>query len=417
MKAEIIAVGSELLTPYRTDTNSLFLTARLNRLGIRVARKVIVGDSREDLIGAFRDALERANVVISIGGLGPTEDDLTREALVELLGLRLVRNEEILDGIRERFRRFGRTMPESNVRQAMVPEGADVLANPLGTAPGLWLESRGCVAILLPGPPGELEAMFDREVEPRLAPRGSNLRLHTREVRAVGISESDLDARIAPIYQQYANVETTILAARGEIQIHPRIWSSDAASAERVLDDLVKKIEIALGDRVFSVTGEPLEFVVGAALQEHGATIATAESCTAGLLAERLTRVPGSSVYFLGGVVCYSNDWKTEWVNVPAKTIELHGAVSSEAAIALAQGIRRRSGTSLGVGITGIAGPDGGTPEKPVGTVHIALAGEAGCREKQFQFPGGREQVRWSATQMALDWVRMHFLDDNRSGA
>jgi len=414
MKAEIIAAGSELLTPYRLDTNSLFLTGRLNLLGIRVTRKVIVGDSREDLVDAFRDALERANVVISIGGLGPTEDDLTREALAELLGLRLVRHEEILQGIRDRFRRFGRTMPESNVRQAMVPEGAEVLANPLGTAPGLWLETRGYIAVLLPGPPGELEAMFNREVEPRLAHRGPSQRLHTRELRVVGMSESDLDSRIAPIYSQYEGLETSILAARGEIQIHPRIWSSDSTSAERLLDNLVKKIEIALGDCVFSTTREPLEFVVGAALRAHDATIATAESCTGGLLAERLTRVPGSSVYFPGGIVCYSNDWKTEWTGVPAETIETHGAVSSEVAIALAEGIRRRSSTTLGVGITGIAGPDGGTPEKPVGTVHIALASEGGCKEKQFRFPGEREQVRWSATQMALDWVRMYFLDDTR---
>jgi nicotinamide-nucleotide amidase len=416
MKAEIIAIGSELLTPYRLDTNSLFLTNRLNHLGMRVARKVIVGDSREDLIGAFREALGRGGIVISIGGLGPTEDDLTREALAELLGLRLVKNEEILQGIRERFHRFGRTMPESNVRQAMVPEGAEALANPLGTAPGLWLETQGCIAILLPGPPGELEAMFDREVEPRLALRASALRLHTREMRVVGMSESDLDARIAPIYQQYENVETTILAARGEIQIHPRVWSDDASSAEGLLDDLVKRIQAALGDRVFSAVGEPLEVVTRSELRAHGATIATAESCTGGLLAERLTRVPGSSEYFLGGVICYSNDWKTAWTDVPPETIQTHGAVSSEVAIALAQGIRRRSGAMLGAGITGIAGPDGGTAEKPVGTVHIALASETGCREKQFRFPGEREQVRWSATQMALDWVRMHFIENDRSG-
>jgi nicotinamide-nucleotide amidase len=416
MKAEIIAIGSELLTPYRLDTNSLFLTGRLNRLGIRVTRKTIVGDSREDLTGAFRDALERANVVISIGGLGPTEDDLTREFLAELLNLQMVRHEEILQGIRERFQRLGRTMPESNVRQAMVPQGAEVLANPLGTAPGLWLESGGCIVILLPGPPSELEAMFEREVEPRLASIGPNCRLYTREMRVVSMSESDLDSRIAPIYQQYENIETTILAARGEIQIHPRIWSSDAAAAERLLNELVERIQAALGDRVFSIAGEPLESVVGAALRTHGATIATAESCTGGLLAERLTRVPGSSVYFLGGVVCYSNDWKTDWTGVPAGLIDAHGAVSSEVAIALAEGIRRRSGATLGAGITGIAGPDGGTPEKPVGTVHIALASDAGCREKQFRFPGGREQVRWSTSQMVLDWVRMHFLD-SRSGA
>ncbi len=410
MKAEIIAVGSELLTPYRSDTNSLFLTERLNRLGIRVTRKTIVGDNPGDLRAAFHQAMERADLVISSGGLGPTEDDLTRETVAELLDRPLHKNEEVLQRIRERFQSFGRVMSEVNVRQAMVPAGAQVLSNARGTAPGLWLESNGRIVILLPGPPKELEEMFVNEAEPRLARHSPAHRLHKRELRVVGLPESELDARIAPLYKEYRSMETTILAARGEIQIHPQIWSSDAVSAGRLLDELVMRIQAALGDHVFSLAGENIEQVVASMLNENHATIAVAESCTGGLVAERLTRIPGSSAYFLGGVVCYSNEMKTAFADVPREMIDGHGAVSSEVAVALATGIRRRAGSTLGLGITGIAGPGGGTPEKPVGTVHIALAGEKENREKQFRFPGDREHVRWSASQIALDWVRRYFL-------
>lgn len=410
MHAEIIAVGSELLTPDRMDTNSLFLTEELNRLGYRVVRKVVVGDDASHLREAFRLALENAEVTVATGGLGPTADDLTRETVAELLGRRLLRNEEILREIQERFRRFGRAMPEINVRQAMVPEGAEVLRNPRGTAPGLWLSVGDRVVVLLPGPPGELQPLFQREVRPRLERRRPELRLFSRELRITGMGESDLDQRVAPIYQQYPEVETTILTGNGEIQIRPRLWASDAAAAEKMLDELVERIALALGENLFSTSGESLEEVVANELQSRRATIAVAESCTGGMVATRLTNIPGSSSYFRGGVVCYSNDLKTAWADVPPEMIESKGAVSSEVALALAHGIRKRTAASLGLGITGIAGPGGGTPEKPVGLVHIGLADEKESRERSFRFPGDRDRIRMFATQAALDMVRRYFL-------
>ncbi|HVB36477.1 MAG TPA: competence/damage-inducible protein A [Candidatus Acidoferrales bacterium] len=410
MDAEIIAVGSELLTPYRLDTNSLFLTGELNRLGFHVRRKHVVGDRDDDLRDVFLCALERVDVVVSCGGLGPTEDDRTREIVAEALGRKLKRSEAILRSIQERFRKFGRTMPEVNVRQAMVPEGAEPLPNSQGTAPGLWLESDGKVVVLLPGPPAELQAMFLQDVKPRLARRGANLRLYTRDLRTTGLPESEVDQRVASIYKQYAGTETTILAAPGEIQLHPRVWSEDEAAATKLLDEITKRFALALGENLFSTAGENLETVVANQLQEHRATIAVAESCTGGMLAARLTNVPGSSSYFRGGVVSYSNDLKSAWVDVPREIIEAKGAVSSEVALAMADGIRRRTDSTLGVGVTGIAGPGGGTPEKPVGLVHIAIADEKGTKEREFRFPGTRDRIRHQATQSALDMVRRYFL-------
>lgn len=415
MKAEIIAVGSELLTPDRVDTNSLFLTAELNKLGIEVIRKTVVGDKRADVREAFATALARAEAVISSGGLGPTEDDLTRESVAELLGRKLISNVEVLRGIQERFRRLGRQMAEVNARQAMVPEGATVLENSRGTAPGLWLEMQDRVVVLLPGPPQELQAIFARQVAERLARRAGGLRQVVRELRVTGMTESDVEQRIKGIYLEYEDVHTTILTAPGEIQIHLRTWTADAPAAEKLLILMVERISLALGESIFTTQSQSIEEVVAEALNRHEASISTAESCTGGLLAERLTRIPGSSSYFLGGVVSYSNELKTAWVDVPAAVIGAHGAVSSEVAIALADGIRRRTGSTLGVGITGIAGPSGGTPEKPVGLVHIALADGVQSHERGLHFPGDRDRVRWQASQSALDMVRRYFLAAARS--
>jgi competence/damage-inducible protein CinA-like protein len=410
MKAEIIAVGSELLTPDRIDTNSLFLTEELNKLGIEVLRKTIVGDNRELLAEAFRDALNRVPVVIASGGLGPTEDDLTRETVAELLGRRLQRNEEVVRAIEARFRSFKRDMPAVNLRQAMVPEGAEVMENPRGTAPGLWLEDQGRMIALLPGPPRELRPLFLEQVLPRLQRRVSGVRMHHRELRVTGLGESHVEERIRPIYTRYMDVNTTILSTPGEIQIHLRRWSENADEANATLDEIVRGFELALGDRIFAHGAIPLEEVVAQLLIENQATIAAAESCTGGLLAERLTRIPGSSNYFLGGVVCYSNELKTAWADVPGETIAAKGAVSSEVAVALAQGIRTHVRSTLGVGITGIAGPGGGSEEKPVGTVHVALASPNGTKERLVHLPGDREAIRFYASQLALDMVRVHFL-------
>ena len=410
MKAEIIAVGSELLTPDRLDTNSLFLTEELNKLGVEVLRKTIVGDDRELLAEAFRDALNRVPLIISSGGLGPTEDDLTRETVAELLGRKLKLDEKILDGIKARFRSFNREMPDINVRQAMVPEGAEALNNPRGTAPGLWIEHGEHMIALLPGPPRELKPLLLEEVLPRVARRVSAVRMFHRELRVTGMGESAVDQRIQPVYKRFADVNTTVLASPGEIQIHLRMWTDNAEIAQKNFSEIEQGFEIALTDRIFSRDGSSLEEVVARLLTMNNATISAAESCTGGLLAQRLTSIAGSSHYFFGGVVCYSNEMKTAWADVPKELIEAKGAVSAEVAVALAEGIRRRVGSTLGVGITGIAGPGGGSEEKPVGTVHIAVASGGETKARAARFMGDREMIRMQASQMALDLVRVHYL-------
>jgi nicotinamide-nucleotide amidase len=410
MKAEIIAVGSELLTPYRLDTNSLYLTSELNSVGVRVVHKAVVGDTPDEMHSSFRHALDRADLVVSCGGLGPTDDDRTRQTVADLLGRKLHCDEGVLEKIRERFRRFGRSMPEINARQAMVIEGATVLPNPKGTAPGQWIETRGHIIVLLPGVPHELRALMESEVKPRLARLAIRERLFTRDLRISGLFESDVEQRVSPLYSAYPETDTTILATARGIELHPSIWSTDAAKADKTLDEMVSRMALALGENLYSTRGETMEEIVARILTENRATVAVAESCTGGLLAERITTLSGSSAYFLGGVVCYSNELKTSLVGVPAEMIAAKGAVSSEVAIALADGIRKRTGATVGLGITGVAGPTGGSPDKPVGLVHIAIADERSARERKFQFPGDRERIRNFATLNALDMVRRHFL-------
>jgi nicotinamide-nucleotide amidase len=410
MKAEIIAVGSELLTPFRLDTNSLFLTAELNACGLRVVHKAVVGDAPDEMCLSFRHALERADVVVTSGGLGPTDDDRTRQTVADLLGRKLYTDSDVLQSIRERFRKFGRAMPEINERQAQVIEGAVVLKNPRGTAPGLWIEARGKIIVLLPGVPAELRGLMEREVKPRLLALGLPERLYTRELRITGIFESDVEQRVSPLYAEYPDSDTTILASPTGIQLHPRVWSDDPAKAEKMLDEIVGRMSLALGEYLFTTKGESLEQIVANLLIENHATVAVAESCTGGLLAERLTSVAGSSAYFVGGAVVYSNELKTSMAGVPAELIAAKGAVSAEVAVALASGIRKRTGATLGLGVTGIAGPGGGTPEKPVGLVHLAIADERGAQEIAVQLPGDRERIRMFSTQRAMDLVRRHFL-------
>jgi nicotinamide-nucleotide amidase len=406
MRAEIIAVGSELLTPYRQDTNSLYLTGKLNSLGITVSFKTIVGDHRGRLAEVVRLALARSELIILSGGLGPTEDDLNREVVAEVLGRRLHLVEDIRKRMRERWARLGRAMPENNLRQAMVPEGAEWLENQRGTAPGLWIEHDGNILVLLPGPPWELEPMFETSCMPRLKPRSEGRSLRSRVYKIVGLPESEVDRRIAPAYKLYENPQTTILSVLGTIEVHLQAQGSNEGEAEAALSDLGDKIELALGDNIFSSGGESLEEVVGMYLVMKRKTVALAESCTGGLVAERLTRIAGSSAFFLGGVVCYSNELKTRLVGVPPELIAALGAVSKAVAQALAEGIRRRTGATIGLAITGIAGPGGGTPEKPVGLVFIALADERSTEVRQFQFPGDRERIRtWSAVA-ALEMIR-----------
>ena len=406
MDAEIIAVGSELLTPQRVDTNSLFLTDKLNAIGIEVRLKTIVGDDRERLAAVFRAALGRSQLIILTGGLGPTEDDVNRDVVAEVLGRPLHEVPEIRQRIEKRFARLGRAMSDNNLRQAMVPEGAEWLDNQNGTAPGLWIEHDGVLVALLPGPPGELEAIFESACLPRLSSRAGSHRIRTRVLKVVGLPESEVDKRIAPIYREYQNPSTTILAAPGAIEVHLRARAASEAEAEALIAPLADQIEMTLGEQVFSTHGESLEEVVGMYLVMKRKTVAVAESCTGGLLSERLTRTPGSSGFFLGGAVCYSNELKTRLAGVPEVLITLNGAVSKPVAQAMAEGIRKRASASIGVGITGVAGPAGGSPEKPVGLVFVALADERGTQVREFRFPGGRDRIRQWSSQAALEMIR-----------
>lgn len=414
MNAEIVAVGSELLTPYRQDTNSLFLTERLNELGVEVRFKTVVGDSRADLVGVARNALGRADIVIFMGGLGPTEDDLTREAVAEALGIELYRDPEIITELYKRFAERRMKMPENNSRQADVLDGAVLLRNPRGTAPAQWLVTSYNHATryvtLLPGPPHELKPLFDSACLPRLKEVLPPLFIAKRELK-VAMGESACDARIAPIYSRYAGVQTTILAHGGETQIHLQSRASTQEEAEERIAEVSDKIEDELADCVFSTGGESLEQIVGYFLQMRGSTLAVAESCTGGMLAARITSISGSSRYFLGGAVVYSNELKTLLAGVPAELIAAHGAVSREVAISLAKGIRERTGATFGIGITGIAGPGGGTPEKPVGLVFVALADEKDAQATERRFPGDRERIRMWASFSALDMMRRKLMD------
>ena len=410
MNAEIIAIGSELLTPFRKDTNSLYLTERLNELGVEVVIKTIVGDSQERLVSVAQHALFRSDIVIFIGGLGPTEDDLTREAVAEALGLELDRDPEIVTHIEQRFASRGYKMTPNNYKQADVITGAVVLPNPNGTAPGQWLsgmyDERERIIILLPGPPFELKALFDEQCFERLRAKLPTAFIATRVLKVAMLGESAVDARVAPIYKRYPDIQTTILAGAGDIQFNLLTRADSREAAQARIDELAGKIEDELDDAVYSSKGESLEQIVGYYLQMRDATLAVAESCTGGLLGERITSVSGSSRYFLGGAVVYSNELKTGFSGVPATLIAKHGAVSREVAAAMAEGIRERCRSTFGVGITGVAGPTGGTPEKPVGLVYNALASEHGTEVVEKNFPGDRKRVRWFASQQALDMVR-----------
>ena len=417
MIAEIIAVGSEMLTPFRQDTNSLYLTAQLNDLGVQVAFKTIVGDSLAHLTSEASIAIARADIIIFSGGLGPTEDDLTREAAAAALGIPLHPDNDILAALYKRFAARQMVMPPNNAKQADVLEGAAVLENKNGSAPGQYLDTvcdgHRKIVVLLPGPPNELKPLFDNLVRPRLAGTLPIRHLAKRMLRMALIPESHVDARTAPIYKQYPDIETTILAHSGEIQLHFLCAKPTLSEAQARVDELTGKIEAEMEDAIFSSHGESLEEVVLLHLGMRHLTLATAESCTGGLLAQRLTAVPGSSRYFLGGAVVYSDALKTAFADVPAELIATHGPVSPEVARSLAEGIRARTGASLGVSITGIAGPTPGTgPDagKPIGLVYIGLADGQQTQVKEFRLPGDRDRIRLWASQQALELIRRHLL-------
>lgn len=410
MKASILAIGSELLTPQRADTNALFLTRKLLEVGIEVVLRQTVADDLALLTAAFRHALERTDLVIASGGLGPTEDDLTREAAAAALGRGMSRDAAYLAALKERFARYGRVMAPVNEKQADLIEGALLLPNPRGTAPGQSVEKDGKLLVLLPGPPVEMEPMFEAEVLPLLATRAAGAVLKTRVLRIASMGESEVEQLVAPIYKTFANPRTTILSAPGQVELHLVAEARSDEQAEALLESLAVPIRAALLGRIYSEDGRELAEVVAAQLKQRKLTIAVAESCTGGLLAARLTDVPGSSAYFERALVTYSNAAKVELLGVPAQLIAQRGAVDEEVARAMAEGARRSARASIGVGVTGIAGPDGGTPEKPVGLVYVAIAGAAGDRTRRAHFPGGRERVRYQATQAALEMIRRGLL-------
>jgi nicotinamide-nucleotide amidase len=419
LSAAIIAVGSELLTPHKTDTNSLYVTEVLNDLGIAVAYKAIVGDSRAELTANIAHALSLHPILILTGGLGPTDDDLTREVVAAHLGLPLDEDPAIVEAMERRFASRGWKMPANNRRQAQVPRGAVVLQNPNGTAPGLWIEAGDHQIALLPGPPREMKPMMNGEVRRLLSDVAGSVRLYRRLVRVSGKGESLVEEIVQPIYsrwlEQTPRIETTILAGLGQVELHLVAQSDNDALASQHLDRAVSELAQALGKDLVSTNGKGLEEVVGDLLRERGWWVAFAESCTGGLATSRMTDIPGSSDYVERSVVAYSNRAKIELLDVPEDLIKQHGAVSEQVALAMAAGIRTRAGVNVGVGITGIAGPGGGTEQKPVGTVCIAVdiglptvasanRGEATART--FRFPGGREMVKAMSANWAIDLVR-----------
>jgi competence/damage-inducible protein CinA-like protein len=404
--AEIIAVGSELLTPERVDTNSLYLTDQLNALGIEVRRKLVVGDDRVLLAGAVRQALGQVGLVILTGGLGPTLDDVTRDAVAEALGRDLVFRQDLLDSLTERFQRLNRKMADNNRRQTFLVEGAEPLPNPRGTAPGQWLDVEGRIVMLLPGPPHELKAMFANECAPRLTARLPPQVIRTRFFRVACMGESDLDQLIAPVYKNYTNPATTILAGAGDIQIHLRARGETEKEAEDLLSAVGPAIETLLGERIYSRNGASLEAVVGDLLRARRATLSVAESCTGGLLGERITSVAGSSDYFVGGFLVYTDRMKTVLLGVDPELLAKNTSVSEEAARAMAAGARSRTGSTYAIAVTGEAGPESASGA-PVGTVVIGFDGpDVETEAERFTLFGGREGVRARAAQWALDYLR-----------
>ena len=411
MRAELLAIGSELLGPLRAETNTLWLTGQLLDAGVEVCARATLADEHALVESAFRAALARADLVVATGGLGPTADDLTREAAAAATGRALRRDPAIVEALRERFARYGRSLTSTNLKQADVIDGARALPNARGTAPGQWLEHEGRVLVLLPGPPGEMKPMFDAEVLPRLRERvGPTSVVRRRVLKIASMPEGEVDQVAAPVYSQFDNPKTTILGSPGQVELHLVARAPSVDESERRIEALAAALREALPHRIYSDDGRELPAVVLGLLRERGLKLALAESCTGGLLGARLTDVPGASESLERGFLTYSNRAKVEELGVGADLLERFGAVSGETAAAMAAGARRVAGTDVGIAVTGIAGPDGGTPDKPVGLVFVATAGAAGDAVRRCLFPGGRERVRFQATQVALEMVRRALL-------
>jgi len=413
LSAEIITIGSELLTPEKTDTNGLWLTGKLNEIGIDVKLKTIVGDDSLRLEETIRDAVKRSDVVITTGGLGPTEDDITRTISARAIGRELVFHEDIVEHLRIRFRAWGREMPEINKRQAYVIEGAEILPNPNGSAVGMTVKIGEKFLVVLPGPPRENQPMFNNFVFQKLKEKAGEIVFRKRILKVSGIGESAIDEAIAPIYSAHKNVSTSILFNKSEVEVHLTAQGENERQADALNEEIAAKIVETLGIAVFSTSGEEMEEVVGKLLAENGKTLSVAESCTGGLICQRLTDIAGSSAYFIEGVIAYANEAKTGALNVSPEIIEQYGAVSAETAEAMAKGMRERARTDYAISITGIAGPTGGTEEKPVGTVFIGYSDEGLTKSFKIVLPGDRYLIRWRSSQAALDYLRRQILKQN----
>lgn len=411
LKSEIIAVGSELLTPHFQDTNSLYLTKKLNDLGLSVHFKSVVGDDWDDLFLTVKTALSRADLLLAIGGLGPTHDDITREVFASVLGRKLIYDEKIASSIQARFSRRGLPMPEVNKRQAFFIQGSEAVPNPSGTAPGIWLETGTKIIGLLPGPPNELIPMFDSSFFPRLKRLQTAITVR-KVLKIAGLTESEVESLITGTHSLDSGIRMTILAYPGQIEIHLSSQSQGSPEpAEKRIKAFCRALMERLGRNVFSEDGQNLESVVGQLLSQKKETLAVAESCTGGLLGHRITNVPGSSEYFLAGLVAYSNPLKNRILGVPVELIEKHGAVSAEVAQEMAERVRLAAKAHYGLAITGVAGPGGGTAEKPVGLVYTALATEKTAQVVRNFFLGDRERIKFQSSQKTLDLLRRHLLE------
>jgi nicotinamide-nucleotide amidase len=408
--AYIISTGSELLQGTTLDSNSTFLASRLRKLGIKVVGIITVGDNQESLSQAFKLAVAAADIVISSGGLGPTFDDLTKIIACEVMDCELKNRPEEEERLRAYFANRVRSMPEINLRQAMFPTEAIALRNRAGTAPGMYLQKKRKTVILLPGPPGEMIPMYKDEVEPRLKEDfGTDvLKLLTRTIKTLGLGESQVEERLGSLMNVSEAISIALLAIEGEVHIRLAAETSARNDRRAALDGLTAQIVEQLAENVFAVDDETLVSKLAGLLLAQGKTLAAAESCTGGLLSKMVTDLPGSSRYFWGGAVTYSNQAKQRLLGVNEETLQKYGAVSSETAREMAQGMRQVAGTDFALAITGIAGPEGGSSEKPVGLVYIALDHAQGSEVRRLRFGSGRDLIRILSAKSALDLLRRH---------
>lgn len=410
MNAEIITVGTELLLGQIVNTNAQYISQRLPEVGINVYYQNVVGDNPQRLKQCLNIALNRSDIIIMTGGLGPTKDDLTKETVAEVFGRKLVLHEETYEIIKAFFKNRNRPVTENNIKQAYLPEGSIIIKNKNGTAPGCIIESGDKIVIMLPGPPSEMRPMFDDTVMPYLWDK-TDVKLVSKYVKVFGIGESQVEDTIMDLVDNQSNPTIAPYAKEGQVMLRITARVNRGEQADELIDPVICEIRKRLGDAVYSTENKELEEVVADMLMENKLTISVAESCTGGLISKKLTDIPGISRVFMGGIVSYSNNLKESFLGVKAETLQKYGAVSSATAIEMANGIRERSGTDLGLAVTGIAGPDGGTPEKPVGLVYIALASKEGTHANEFRLWGDRNRIRNVASLHALDMVRRYIMN------